>query len=111
MVAIAVVALAIGFFAGTWRQGPIIDTGRADSTADGGGSISTDGWTYAFPADVTWVDASNVWHEDGPPDCLPPGSSVDDVRFAAAEVSVEGSNWRPVVWIDCRSVSPSTGGS
>ena len=98
------VALAIGFALGTWRAGATIETGRADSTANGGGSISTDGWTYGFGADVDWIDTSNSWHQGGPPDCLPPLSSVEDVRFAWIEVTVEGSTWRPVVWIDCRSV-------
>jgi len=29
---------------------------------------------------------------------------VEGVRFAWTAVTVEGSTWRPVVWIDCRSV-------
>jgi hypothetical protein len=53
---------------------------------------------------VSWVDASNVWHQgDEPPECLVAARSVEGVRFAAVEVSIEGSTWRPVVWIDCRS--------
>jgi hypothetical protein len=83
-----------------------ITTGRADSTGNGGGSITTDGWTYGFSSDVPWTDANNSWHDGGTPDCLPPLSSVDEVRFAWIEVSVEGASWRPVIWIDCRSVSP-----
>jgi len=97
-------ALVAGFLIGTWWAGPEIRTGRADSTADGGGSIETGDWTYGFGRDVQWVGQGDVWHDAGPPDCLPPGSSVEGVKFAAVDVSIEGVGWRPVVWIDCRSV-------
>jgi hypothetical protein len=78
----------------------------ADSTGVGGGSISTDGWTYGFAADIEWIDARDTWHEDGPPECLPPPSSVEDVTFAWVEATIEGMTWRPVVWIDCRGLPP-----
>jgi hypothetical protein len=97
------VVLAAGFF--YWASHhPTIETGRADSTANGGGSIITGGWTYAFYSDMAWTDAHDAYHDNGLPECLPPLSSVEDVRFAWVEVSVEGSTWRHVVWIDCRSV-------
>lgn len=102
--ALAVVALAVGFFIGSWRTEATISTGRADSTAEGGGSIETDGWTYGFSSDVSWIGVDNSWHEGGTPECLPALSSVEGVRFAWVEVTVEGATWRPVVWIDCRSV-------
>ena len=59
-------ALAVGFLVGTWRAGATMESGRADSTANGGGSIITDGWTYGFPADVAWTDTTNRFHPDGP---------------------------------------------
>lgn len=99
--AVVVVALAIGFFVGVWRSGVTIETGRADSTAGGGGSITTDDWTYGFSADIAWRDVTDSWHEGGTPDCLLPGTSQDVLRFAWLEVTVEGATWRPVVWIDC----------
>lgn len=102
--AVIVVALVLGFLIGSWRSGVHIETGRADSTGEGGGSISTDGWTYGFGADVAWTDAFNTRHEGDIPDCLPPLSSVEGVRFAWVEATVEGVTYRPVVWIDCRSV-------
>ena len=107
LVAVIVVALAVGFFIGSWRSGVHIETGRADSTGSGGGSISTDGWTYGFSADGAWTDATGSWHDQGLPDCLPPLSSVEGVKFAWIEATVEGTGWRPVIWIDCRSVSQS----
>jgi hypothetical protein len=105
LVAVIAVAVALGFLIGTWRSGVTIETGRADSTANGGGSISTDGWTYGFSSDTAWTDASNSWHDSGLPDCLPPLSSVEGVRFAWVQATVEGVSWRPVIWIDCRSVA------
>jgi len=103
-IALVVVALAIGFFIGTWRAGATIETGRADSTATGGGSIITEGWTYGFSADAAWTDTGNVFHDSGLPDCLPLLSSVENLRFAWVQVTVEGVTSRPVVWIDCRGV-------
>lgn len=108
LVALAGIAVVVGFLIGSWRAGATIHTGRADSTANGGGSIITDDWTYGFGADVTWIDSTNRWHESGIPDCLPQGSSVEGIRFASVEVNVEGSRWRPVVWIDCRSAPTAT---
>jgi hypothetical protein len=104
MVAVIGLALVAGFLIGTWWAGPEIRIGRADSTADGGGSIEAGDWTYGFGTDTTWVASGDVWHDSGVPDCLPVGSSVEGVRFAAIDVSIEGVGWRPVVWIDCRSV-------
>jgi hypothetical protein len=72
--------------------------------ADGGGTIFADDWSYGFSADASWTDGGNTFHDSGLPDCLPPLSSVEGVRFAWVEVTVEGATWRPVVWIDCRSV-------
>ena len=99
-------ALVVGFLVGTWRAGATVQTGRADLQEDGGGSISTDDWTYGFNPGVTWVDSQNTWHHgDESPECLGAARSVEAIRFAAVEVNVEGSTWRPVVWIDCRSIN------
>jgi len=98
-------ALVVGFLVGTWRTGATVQTGRADLQEGGGGSISTDDWTYGFDPGVTWVDSQNTWHHgDDLPECLAATRSVEGLRFAAIEVNVEGSTWRPVVWIDCRSI-------
>jgi hypothetical protein len=104
-VAVVVGAVALGFLIGTWRTGARTETGQAHSTGAGGGSIVTSGWTYGFASDVAWTDANNSRHEGGTPDCLPPLSIKDGVKFAWIEVTVDGSTWRPVVWIDCRGVT------
>lgn len=103
-IVVAVAAFAVGFLFARMLDAPIMTTGRADTKEGGGGSISTDDWTYGFQADVPWTDANGAWNEGIPPGCLVPGESVN-VRFAATEVSVEGVTWRPVVWVDCRSAS------
>lgn len=101
-----VLALVVGFAAGSYRAGASIHTGRADVDAGGDGSISTEDWTYSYGSGVFWIDQNDTWHEGGVPDCLPALSSTEGVRFAAVDVSVEGATWRPVVWIDCQSVPP-----
>lgn len=104
LVAVVVIAIALGFLIGTLRSGVHIETGQAHSTGNGGGSIITNDWTYGFPADIAWIDTNNSWHDGGLPACLPPLSIVDGVRFAWVEASIEGTRWRPVVWIDCHSL-------
>jgi hypothetical protein len=75
-------------------------TGRADAE-EGAISIETGDWTYNVPLDVMWMDTLGSWHESGRPECLTPGVSRQ-IRFAAVEVTIEDSTWRPVVWVDCR---------
>lgn len=78
-----------------------IRNGEAHS-AEGAISIETSDWTYGLPLDgVRWVDGSGSWHEDGRPECLMPSEQTIPVTFAAAEVTVEGVSWRPVVWVSC----------
>ena len=107
LAAVAIVALVLGYFIGTWRAGAHMETGRADSKGEGGGTIFAGDWAYGFSSDVSWTDAGNNFHDSGPPDCLPPLSSVEDVRFAWVEVTIEEVTVRPVVWIDCRGLPPS----
>jgi hypothetical protein len=97
-------ALVIGFLVGTWRAGPTIRTGTAHVNSEGGGSIEVGDWTYGIPADVEWTDVSGSRHDRGHPDCLPPLGIIENVRFASVDVNVEGLGWRPVIWVDCRSV-------
>jgi hypothetical protein len=104
IIGVAVVAFVAGFLVASWLDSPIITTGRADTTEGGGGSISTDDWTYGFSADVDWIDEAGSRNSGSQPECLRAGESVN-VRFAATEVTVEGITWRPVLWIDCRTAS------
>jgi hypothetical protein len=101
IVAVALVSLAIGFAVGTWRSGPNIQVGGTDLL---GGKlyIETDDWSYGGSAETDWIGADNVWHGSGVPDCLEDGGPRRDTRFASVEVTIEGSTWRPIIWIDCR---------
>jgi hypothetical protein len=73
------------------------------SSAEGAISIEADGWTYSVPLDgVAWIDSTNSWRDGDRPECLPPTGTTRPVTFGAVEVTVEGSTWRPVVWVDCR---------
>ena len=99
---VVVVAGLTGYMVG-WRSSAVIQTGRADS-AEGAISITTADWTYGVPLDgVFWTDRLNTLHESGRPECLAPGVHSFEVRFAAVQVTVNESTWRPVVWIDCRT--------
>ena len=103
VVALAVVAGVAGFLFGS-RSSATVLTGRADS-AEGAISITTADWTYGVPLDgVMWTDRLNTLHESGRPECLAPDVAPFQVRFAAVQVTVNDSTWRPVVWIDCRTV-------
>ena len=93
--------VAIAFYVGTTRPAVAIHT-AVPSSAEGAISIDADGWTYSVPLDgAQWVDAAG-WHESGRPSCLPPEGTNVAVRFGSIEVTVEGTAWRPVVWVDCR---------
>jgi len=99
---VLLVLLGLAFYVGTLATQVSVHTGTAHS-AEGAISIEADGWMYGVPLDgVTWLDGSNTWHDSGRPSCLPPGGTTDPVRFGAVTVTLEGSTWRPVVWVDCR---------
>lgn len=98
------VALVAGYLIGAWRSGASIHTGQTYVAGDGSGSSTTDDWTYGFAADIDWLSRDGSKRDGDQRECLPPGASVDNLRFAAVEVTVEGGAWRPVVWVDCTSV-------
>lgn len=83
---------------------PATQTGRADvDMAGDGGTIHTDAWDYELPiSGVAWVDGAGTLHDGGRPECLVPGASTQ-IRFASVEVQLDGTTWRPVVWISCQA--------
>lgn len=103
-VVLVVAAVVIGVVIGTWRAGPHVQTGRLDTTAAGDGTAIVGDHDYLFPGSVAWVGADGAWRDSGMPDCLAPASSTDGVRFAVADVAMDGASWGQVVWVDCRGV-------
>ena len=101
VIAIALL-LALAFYLGSLSSQVAIRTG-VPHAAEGAISIVTDEWTYAVPLDgVAWMDERGSWHESGRPACLEPGTTAETVRFGAVTSTIEGTTWRPVVWVDCR---------
>jgi hypothetical protein len=101
--AVAIIAAAGGFLAGSNRSSVTVYTGTAHSTEAQISITDKDGWVYSVPLDVNWTDASGTWHEGSRPDCLPPaGDLAAPITFAATQVTVQGITWRPVVWVSCR---------
>jgi hypothetical protein len=58
--------------------------------------------TYGFGSPPDWTDSAGVFHLGDWPECLPPMSSVDDLRIAADWLWVEGVGEATVFWVDCR---------
>ena len=68
-------------------------------------TIMVAGWEYGIQGtSVPWVDGQGTLHEGSWPSCLPgPGKRVP-VTFGEIPVtSPDGTSWRQVVWVDCRS--------
>ena len=106
--AVAATAAIAGYLLGSNRSNVSIYTGRAYSTEAQISITDGDGWVYDVPLDVSWTDAAGSWHEGSRPDCLPPsGQIASPVTFAATEVTVNGTTWRPVVWVRCDSAPAS----
>jgi hypothetical protein len=101
LVGAIVIAAALSAACQGGSVSPQIQTGRADA-AEGGISIATGDWTYSAPLDgLMWIDEMGTLHDSGRPECLAPGVSRQ-IRFAAVEATVEGTTWRPVVWVSCQ---------
>lgn len=96
-----VVLLAIAFYLGSLNAQVAARTGQA-SAAEGAISVEVDGWTYNIPLDVVWIDELGTWHDSGRPACLQPGAIVPALRFGSVTATIDGTTWRPVVWVDCR---------
>ena len=101
-IVVLAVAVAVGLALGTTHPAVTIHT-AVPSSAEGAISIEADGWTYSVPLDgVMWWDSTNSRHDSGRPTCLPPTGATRPVTFGSVEVTVNGTTWRPVVWVDCR---------
>jgi hypothetical protein len=95
-------AILVAYYLGTLRPSVQLHSGEAHS-AEGAITLEADGWSYNVPLDgLMWRSVSGVLNMNGRPDCLPPTGTTERVRFGAVEMTIDGTTWRPVVWVDCR---------
>lgn len=67
-------------------------------------SIESNGTFYGVSESVAWIDASGSDNEDGWPTCLGEAGNVVSVRFGAVTGELpDGSSYRSVVYVDCRT--------
>ena len=99
------IAAAAGYLIGARRDTVSVRSAMVYSA----GSISTapvEGWTYGIPLDVPWTDASGSFHQNGRPDCLPPGTAlIGPITFGTVDVRGANMSWRQVVWVSCGGAS------
>lgn len=112
----AVSGYLLGHHTATTADWHTVTVDRADVASSGNGhrllTVDVDGWAYGMENQVAqWVDGSGTLHEAGWPACLEPDHPGGEpttnrgkvtFRFAAADVSTEIVDWRPVVMVDCR---------
>jgi hypothetical protein len=99
---LVLVAALIGYGIGTHsRQTAHWHTGNGQSMPNQV-TVQADGWAYAIPIDVAWDDDHGNFHDHGRPDCLPPNTSVANVRFKAIDVEPNGIHWRQVIFVTCQ---------
>jgi hypothetical protein len=97
----------LAFLAGEHHQHPVtVLSGVADVAGDHTASVTVTGssWVYGISGVEQWVDQQGQTHLGGWPACLStPGKTVP-VTFGWVPVTApDGSSWRQVVWVDCRS--------
>ncbi len=103
IVLVALLAAAgVGFGASSVVHGVSYHTGTAYSAETQIGATAG-GTGYAVPLTVPWLAVDGAWHYGGDrPACLPPTFvDIAQLRFATVHVTVEGTRWDQVIWVDC----------
>jgi hypothetical protein len=102
--AVACLIAFLAFVAGEHQQRPPTVLRGIASAGDHVASVTVAGWVYGIDGLQEWIDRQGVTHEGGWPDCLStPGRAVP-ITFGEIPVTApDGSSWRQVVWVDCRS--------
>lgn len=106
VVAFVVLCLIAGgtFLAGE-RQGnrTRVLTGMAYTGIDEA-TVTVAGWSYGISGNVTWFDSQGTEHFGSWPSCLRSVGRRVPITFGAVPVTApDGSSWRQVVWVDCRT--------
>ena len=103
-IGIGVVVLLTGVLLGAgWERSHDVEWmhERADFGSSKVVTIDHDGWSYGARGSIPhWIDMDGVEHDGGWPDCLR-GSGSSWIRFAATEVTLDGTTTRPIVAVDC----------
>jgi hypothetical protein len=105
---VIILAVAGAFGAGYLIRGndglhPAIYTADRCDAVEGGGSCFVGGTAYGFDYPPTWTDNSGVFHQNGWPACLLPGTSVKGLRIAADWMYVGPGAQTYVFWVDCEN--------
>jgi hypothetical protein len=96
----------LAFLAGEHHQHPVTVVSGVADAGDHMASVTVAGssWVYGISGVDQWVDQQGQTHLGGWPACLStPGKTVP-ITFGWVPVKgPDGSSWRQVVWVDCRS--------
>jgi hypothetical protein len=94
----------LAFVAGEHQQRPATVLSGIATVGDHEATVTVAGWSYGIEGNIVWVDQEGTTHEGGWPACL--GGPARNVPVTFGEVPVttpDGTTWRQVVWVDCRS--------
>ena len=97
--------IVCGAFLAGERQGnrTTVLTGTA-YTGISEATVTVAGWSYGISGNVPWFDSQGTEHIGGWPSCLRGVGRRVPITFGAVPVTApDGTSWRQVVWVDCRT--------
>ena len=107
VVAFVVLCLIAGlaFLAGEHRQSNTTVLSGVAITGLNEATVTVAGWSYGIlGTGLTWFDNQGTEHVGGWPSCLRGTGRRVPITFGAVPVTApDGSSWRQVVWVDCRT--------
>ncbi len=107
MIAAACLIALLAFVAGEHQQRQVtVLRGVAGVEGDLTASVTVAGssWVYGISGVDQWVDHLGEDHVGGWPACLSTPEQTVPITFGWVPVTApDGSSWRQVVWVDCRS--------
>jgi len=99
IVALVVGAGLVGYASGEHHSPVTVRTGIAYASP-AQIEVTANGWVYDIPLSVKWFSADGTMNDGSRPACLRPGA-YSQIQFGSVTVTVQGSTWRPVVWVRC----------
>ena len=103
VIAAACLIAFLASVAGEHQQRPVTVLSGIATVGDHEATVAVAGWYYGIEGNIVWFDQEGM-HDGSWPACLSgPGRTVP-VTFGEVPVTApDGSSWRQVVWVDCRS--------